>query len=139
MTSTKPDFATYFVRGIEHFNALEFWEAHEAWEEIWLVAESEVEQFLQGLIQLAAAYHHLKRGTFRGAVRLFDAALGRLARFPQPFCGLDLRDVEIMARQHRTWTAERLEKNEMNERLSSYPRLALLSPEISAVPPSSTW
>ena len=55
----KPDFSTQLERGMKHFNALQFWEAHEAWEEIWLVAESDVEQFLQGLIQLAAGAHRV--------------------------------------------------------------------------------
>ena len=138
---TKPDFATYFTRGVDHFNALDFWEAHEAWEEIWLVAETDLEQFLQGLIQLAAAYHHVKRGTFRGAVRLFDAALARLDRFPRPYCGLDLRDVEAVAREHRAWTAANVASGTLDRRLdsSSYPKLALLSPEISVMPPTIPW
>ena len=39
----------------------------------------EEKRFLQGLIQLAAAYHHAGRGTNRGGIRLFDAALEKLA------------------------------------------------------------
>jgi predicted metal-dependent hydrolase len=138
---TKPDFHTYFKRGIDHFNATEFWEAHEAWEELWLAAETDLEQFLQGLIQLAAAYHHVKRGTFRGAVRLFDAALARLDRFPRPHCGLDLREAEAVAREHRQWTTERLARGELDHRLDSlsYPKLTLLSPEVSSAPPSTPW
>ncbi len=138
---TKPDFRSQFERGITHFNALEFWEAHEAWEELWLAAESETEQFLQGLIQLAAAYHHVKRGTFRGAVRLFDAALGRLDRFPRPYCGLDLHDVQITARVHQQWATERLQRGDLDLRLetSAYPKLTLLSEEVSLVPPIRAW
>lgn len=72
--------------GVDLFNAHEFWHAHEAWEELWLAAEGDHKQFLQGLIQLAAAYHHVKRGTSpRGAVRLFDAALRRLEPFPEGY------------------------------------------------------
>jgi predicted metal-dependent hydrolase len=93
------------------------------------------------LIQLAAAYHHVKRGTFRGAVRLFDAALGRLSRFPRPYCGLDLSSVESAAREHRQWTALRLERSELDQRLDSlsYPKLTLLAPENSPMPPSCAW
>src|SRR5207248_10572630 len=83
----KPDFITHFHEGIAHFNNAEFWEAHESWEALWLVAESDVEQFLQGLIQIAAAYHHVKRGTLRGAPRLFEARLRRLAQYPRYFFG----------------------------------------------------
>jgi predicted metal-dependent hydrolase len=90
------------ARGVELFNAREFWHAHEAWEELWLVATGDEKQFLQGLIQLAAAYHHVKRGTSpRGAVRLFDAALRRLAPFPPLHDGVDRDDAVRAAARHR--------------------------------------
>ena len=85
----KPDFAAYLLEGLEHFNKTEFWKAHESWETLWLAAQSDVKQFLQGLIQIAAAYHHVKRGTLRGAPRLFEAGLRKLAPFPPDFCGVD--------------------------------------------------
>jgi predicted metal-dependent hydrolase len=123
------------MRGVEHFNALEFWEAHEAWEELWLAAESDLDQFLQGLIQVAAAYHHLKRGTFRGGVRLFDAGLARLANFPDPWCGIDRSAVEHAAREHRHWASARLEST---ERLAAdaYPKLTVVG---KIAPPVAKW
>lgn len=75
--------------GVELFNASQFWHAHEAWEAIWLAAQGDEKRFLQGLIQLAAAYHHVKRGTWRGAVRLFAAALAKLEPFPDGYLGVD--------------------------------------------------
>jgi predicted metal-dependent hydrolase len=127
------EFEPSFRDGVAHFNALEFWEAHESWEELWLAAESDLEQFLQGLIQLAAAYHHVKRGTYRGAVRLFDAALRRLSAFPQRFCGIDRTAAELAARRHREWIAERIGSS---ERLAAddYPRL---DPDESPMPRES--
>lgn len=71
-------FREKLLEGVDLFNRKEFWHAHESWEELWLEAGTDLHQYLQGLIQLAAAYHHVKRGTTRGAVRLFDAALKRL-------------------------------------------------------------
>jgi predicted metal-dependent hydrolase len=132
---TKPDFKTYFLEGIHHFNQREFWEAHESWETIWLAAESEVEQFLQGLIQIAAAYHHVKRGTFRGAIRLFDAGLQRLEPFPMQYCGLDRSAVDAAARRHRAWLADRAGRT-FDE--SEYPELILLS-ERNIAPPFVQW
>ena len=88
------DFVTHFRAGLDHFNAGEFWDAHESWETIWLEAESDVHVFLQGLIQLAAAYHHVKRGTYPGGLRLFDAALQKLEGFPKRWCGIDRTSVE---------------------------------------------
>lgn len=87
--------------GVALFNAARFWHAHEAWERIWLVATGQEKQFLQGLIQLAAAYHHVQRGTYRGGVRLFDAALRRLAPFPPLHEGIDRASAVNAAAVHR--------------------------------------
>lgn len=106
-------------RGVELFNAHEFWHAHEAWEELWLVASGDEKQFLQGLIQLAAAYHHVQRGhSLSGAVRLFDAALARLAPFPEGHEGVNRTSACATAASHRDCivNGERIEPNQ-------YPKL----------------
>lgn len=87
--------------GIDLFNAQKFWEAHEAWERDWLAAEGEPKLFLQGLIQLAAAYHHVQRRTFRGGVRLFDAALEKLSRFENGYAGVNRTEACATAQKHR--------------------------------------
>jgi predicted metal-dependent hydrolase len=137
---SRPDFAPGFLRGVEHFNALEFWDAHESWEELWLVAESDLVLFLQGLIQVAAAYHHMKRGTFRGGVRLFDAGLEKLSAFPLRFCGIDRQAVERAARQHRVWAADLIARG-VDERLAEnhYPQLEIVKSSEVPMPPSSEW
>ncbi|HEX7831100.1 MAG TPA: DUF309 domain-containing protein [Thermoanaerobaculia bacterium] len=96
------------AEGISLFNANSFWHAHEAWETLWLKAAGEEKIFLQGLIQLAAAYHHVQRGTFRGGVRLFDAALRKLEPFPDGYFGIDRKDVVKCAASHR----EKIARNE---------------------------
>ena len=83
------------VEGVRLFNEKKFWHAHEAWETIWLESKS---QFLQGLIQLAAAYHHVQRGNQRGAERLFGSALAKLREFPPDYCGIDRAAVEDAAK-----------------------------------------
>jgi len=136
----KPDFTAFLARGVEHFNALEFWEAHEAWEEIWLAAESDVEQYLQGLIQLAAAYHHMRRGTLRGGVRLFDASLRRLAGFPPDYCGIDRSGAEAAARDHRAWAASviaRGVKENLDE--AECPKLRRTILDGALLPPTERW
>ena len=129
---TKPDFRSHFLEGIDHFNSRRFWEAHEAWETLWLEAESDLDQYLQGLIQIAAAYHHIQRGTYRGAPRLFAAALKRLEPFPLLCCVLDRTEVDAAARRHWKW----LESGpESPLDASEYPRLSV--PDTSAVAPTS--
>lgn len=90
-----------FEEGLSRFNSHRFWDAHESWETIWLSAAGDDKQFLQGLIQLAAAYHHVQRGTYRGGVRLFDAALRRLAAFPDGYRGVDREEAVARAVVHR--------------------------------------
>ena len=88
-------------KGVALFNDREFWHAHEAWEEIWLKTTGEEKIFLQGLIQLAAAYHHVQRGTFSGGVRLFDAALRKLEPFAGGYLGIDRTEAVTAAIEHR--------------------------------------
>jgi uncharacterized protein len=138
--SAKPDYAHHFLEGLDRFNTRRFWDAHESWETIWLAAESDVEQFLQGLIQLAAAYHHIQRGTLRGASRLFDAALGRLSAFPSGFGGLDRASAEAAARRHRQWVAALVAADEGGELADDdYPRMALLAERETFSPPRQDW
>lgn len=106
-------------KGIVQFNAHDFWHAHESWEELWLVAEGERKQFLQGLIQLAAAYHHVSRGTSsRGSVRLFEAALRRLEPFEEGYERVNRTEACATASIHRVRVVngERIEPDE-------YPKL----------------
>jgi hypothetical protein len=110
---------TPLERGIAQFNAHDFWHAHESWETLWLAADGHRKQFLQGLIQLAAAYHHVKRGTSpRGAVRLFDAALGRLQPFPEGCENVSRTEACATAAIHRERVVNR-ERIEPEE----YPKL----------------
>lgn len=100
-----PGAASSLAEGVRLFDEEKFWHAHEAWERIWLVASGEQKVFLQGLIQLAAAYHHVQRRTYGGGVRLFDAALAKLAAFPAGYGGVD-RDAAVKrAAEHREMIA----------------------------------
>ena len=128
----KPDFKHFFLEGIENFNARKFWEAHESWETLWLEAESDLVKFLQGLIQIAAAYHHIQRGTYRGAPRLFAAGLQKLEPFPRVCCGVDWTEVEAAARRHWKWL-ESAPETPLDP--SEYPRLGV--PDGSAIAPTS--
>ncbi len=128
------DFISHFNTGLSHFNSGQFWHAHESWEVLWLEAESDLVEFLQGLIQLAAAYHHIQRGTYRGAGRLFDAALGRLSGFPLVYCGIDRTAAEEAARRDRALLAAGTIPASW-----SYPALDLADPGSAPMPPSDDW
>lgn len=88
-----------FERGVAHFNAGRFFEAHEVWEELWLAAAEPEKTFLQGLIQVAAAFHHRARGNARGAQSLLAAGIAKLAGSPDDFRGIAIGDLREEAEQ----------------------------------------
>lgn len=65
-------------RGIESLSRRRWYEAHEAFEAAWRLAEGQERSMLQGLVQLAVALEHLRRGNRKGAWSVFRRALIRL-------------------------------------------------------------
>jgi predicted metal-dependent hydrolase len=78
------------AEGLRRYNAGEYFAAHEAWETVWLGAHEPDKTFLQGLIQVTAAFHHLQRNNSLGTVRLLQAALRRLEPHPACFGGISV-------------------------------------------------
>ena len=66
-------------RGRQLFNAGRYFEAHEAWEEAWLVEKGDARVLLQGLIQVAAGCHKAGQGSASGCARLLGAGHEKLA------------------------------------------------------------
>ena len=91
-----------FQEGIAHFNRGEYFEAHESWEEIWLASAEPEKTFLQGMIQIAAAFHHYNRKNLRGTTSLLRAGLAKLEGFPSRYHGIAL---ESLRRAVRRWLA----------------------------------
>jgi hypothetical protein len=102
-----------FEHGLELFNRGEFFTSHEVLEEIWL-EEPELEKpFYQGIIQIAAAFHHFQRGNRTGLASLLSAGAEKLRRFPPDSHGLDLGGLFL---QLQPWF-ERLESGQPLEAL----------------------
>jgi len=66
------------AHGLHHYNSARFFAAHEDWESVWLNAPQPEKTFLQALIQVTVALHHMQRGNSLGATRLLSAALRKL-------------------------------------------------------------
>ena len=75
--------------GINFFNAGRFYDAHEAWEDLWRTSSGPVRLFYQGLVQAAVAMHHLSAGNLGGAKSQFGKSLEKLQQYPQTFCDID--------------------------------------------------
>ena len=78
------------LAGIQQFNDGYFFQAHETLEELWLVSPLPTRTFLQGIIQTAAAFVHMRRREHTGTVRLLGHALAKLETFPSEYMGIDV-------------------------------------------------
>ena len=107
-------------QGILLFNDGEYWESHEAWEEVWKRHHENSRLFFQGLIQTAAGFHQLNRRIYHGAEKHFRNALWKLRPFEPKFLGLDVKHiVETVQRSHKLITclgSENLDKFEQNSK-----------------------
>ena len=72
-----------FLKGIELFNQEEFYDCHDAIEEIWLQESSNEQPFLQGLIQSAVAFHHYQHGKLGAARSMLGLAIEKLQGYPE--------------------------------------------------------
>jgi predicted metal-dependent hydrolase len=78
------------AEGLRLYDADEFFAAHEAWESVWLGLQEPDKTFLQGLLQVTAAFYHLQRNNPLGTALLLQAALRRLERYPARFGGISV-------------------------------------------------
>jgi len=75
--------------GINFFNSGRYFEAHEAWEDLWRPTRGPLRLFYQGLIQAAVGLHHLNAGNLNGARAQLTKCLQKLEQYPPGFCQID--------------------------------------------------
>ncbi|HEY0556886.1 MAG TPA: DUF309 domain-containing protein [Thermoanaerobaculia bacterium] len=94
--------------GIELFNQGRFFEAHEAWEEIWRSTTPEPRELFQGLIQTAAALHQfLDLHRVEGPRRTLAKARRRLEPYLPEALGLDIEDLLKQVEAWESWLPHR--------------------------------
>ena len=93
-----PEEREKFRRGVEQFNRREFFAAHETLEEIWLKASEPLKTFLQGVIQVASAFHHHLSRNPAGAKSLLRRGLEKLENFPVGYAGIDVQGLREKAK-----------------------------------------
>jgi predicted transcriptional regulator len=76
------------AEGLACYRKGEFFQAHEHWEAVWLTLAEPEKSFLQALIQVTAAFHHLAAGNSAGTASLLRRVLRRLGRCPSHFGGI---------------------------------------------------
>ena len=78
------------AEGLRLYRAGDFFAAHEAWEGVWLTTPQPEKTFLQSLIQVTVAFHHLQRNNPLGTERLLHRALNKLDTYPRVFGNIDV-------------------------------------------------
>jgi len=128
MTETT-EYDPMYLKGIAYFNECEFFEAHEAWEDLWTEYQGPSRKFYQGLIQVAVALHHFGNGNIRGARKLYHSSRNYLSNYGPHHEGID---IEALFATYDACFAEVLASEE------EFPKIDLnaeLIPEIHLDPP----
>jgi len=89
-TNTTDGYEPLYLTGIEKFNACDYYESHEVWEELWTEYRGPSRKFYQGLIQAAVALYHFGNGNIRGARKLHRSVHGYLEPYAPRHLGLDI-------------------------------------------------
>ena len=79
------------AEGLRCYCNQEFFLAHEHWESVWLASAEPEKSFIQALIQITAAFHHLQRNNARGAASLLRRAVHRLESYPDTYAGVAVK------------------------------------------------
>jgi len=92
--------------GVSHFNRGEYFECHDALEDLWTGLRGPSRDFFQGLIQIAVAFQHLRNGNAAGAASLLARAEARLSAYPENYLRFDLAGWRAELLQRRAWLAD---------------------------------
>ncbi len=90
MSNAPAEYDPRYLAGVQAFNDGDFFEAHEAWEDLWSEATGPARRFYQGMIHAAVGLCHLTNGNLRGAAKLYRSCIDYLAPCGERFLGVDL-------------------------------------------------
>ena len=72
------------------FNNQKWYEAHDAFEDIWNTLDGDERQIIQGILQVSVSQFHLTKGNLNGATILMGEGLGRIKNRTKIDLGIDL-------------------------------------------------
>jgi uncharacterized protein len=81
------------IEGVQLFNKEQFFAAHEVLEDVWRASAASDKKFLQGLTQLAVAFHHHSTGNDVGCRSVMARALRNLSGYPEGLFGLHTTEI----------------------------------------------
>ena len=79
-----------FLNALNLFNNQKWYEAHDAYEEIWNTLDGDERQIIQGILQVSVSQFHVSKGNLNGATILLGEGLGRIKNRTNINLGIDL-------------------------------------------------
>ena len=86
----KKSFEDNFFDALNLFNNQKWYEAHDAFEDIWNTVDGDERQIIQGILQVSVSQFHLNKGNLNGATILLGEGLGRIKNRINIDLGIDL-------------------------------------------------
>ena len=83
-------FEDNFLSALNLFNNQKWYEAHDAFEDIWNILDGDERQIIQGILQVSVSQFHLSKGNYNGATILLGEGLGRIKNRTNINLGIDL-------------------------------------------------
>ena len=80
-----------FLNALNLFNNQKWYEAHDAFEDIWNTLDGDERQIIQGILQVSVSQFHLNKGNLNGATILLGEGLGRIKNRTNINLGIDLQ------------------------------------------------
>ena len=85
------NFEDNFLNALNLFNNQKWYEAHDAFEDIWNTLDGDERQIIQGILQVSVSQFHLSKGNINGATILLGEGLGRIKNRTNINLGIDLQ------------------------------------------------
>ena len=79
-----------FLDALNLFNKQKWYEAYDAFEDIWNTLDGDERQIIQGILQVSVSQFHLSKGNLNGATILMGEGLGRIKSRTNIDLGIDL-------------------------------------------------
>ena len=86
----KLSFNENFNDALSLFNEQKWYEAHDAFEDIWNILDGDERQVVHGILQVSVSQFHLSKGNINGATILLGEGLGRIKNRTYVNFGVDL-------------------------------------------------
>ena len=110
-------FEDNFLDALNLFNKQKWYEAHDAFEDIWNTLDGDERQIIQGILQVSVSQFHLSKGNLNGATILMGEGLGRIKSRTNIDLGIDL---ESFCRCHEKLLRKLQYKEILNENDKPY-------------------